>query len=361
MPLFTSSFSRKVPDKGFAKKILFSMVLGTFLVLLAENIARMKGLEPNVRDSAGLWASQRALASDLGRNAVLIAGASRSQLGLDLAVLGKRLEKVPVQLSIDGSPFIDVLENLANDESIKGSILVSAPVEKMLDDQKSKHVQQWISFYENKYRGLWQPKIEERLKANLMTLSSLYSSMVPPELWPDILFGSRRIYPNYLVTRSNRQRDADYTKVKMPMFYLRRGLRHLGKSIGDNRFSSVGDFEEQVVAEVLKEKNRLKITETNISRLKAALQKLTDRGVKIALINFPKSGVVEKIDDIRFPKTVWKQAQDNLSVSPLVKFIDYRDYESLDFNCPDGSHIDVSQKSQFTHELLNVLIKKGAV
>ncbi|THB69252.1 MAG: hypothetical protein D6B27_00860 [Gammaproteobacteria bacterium] len=361
MPLYTSSFSRKVPDDGLAKKLLLSLVAGAFIVVLAENIARLKGLEPNVRDSAGLWASQRELASDLGGGAVIIVGSSRSQLGIDLEVINRELEKIPVQLSVDGSPFLEVLENLAEDGDVAGSILVSAPIEKMFNKQERGKAGKWIDFYKSEFRGLWQPKIEEILKANLMSFSALYSSIVPPDLWPEILLGNRSIGANYLITKTNRGRDADYTKVKMPMFYLQRGLRHFGRSVENNRFTSVSDFEKKVVAEVLKERNMLSISADDVSRLRNALQKLTDRGVKVTLINFPKSGIVEKIDDIRYPKSTWIQAKKKLSISPLVTFIDYRDYENLDFECPDGSHIDVSQKSQFTHELLNVLIKEGAV
>ncbi len=340
---------------------MFSIIVGVFLVLLLENIVRFKGLESNVRDNPGLWSSYRGLASDLGEEAIIIVGASRSQLGLDLSVINRELGKVPIQLSIDGATFIEVLENLAEDDSIKGEVWVSASMEKMIPWDEHRLASNWISHYENDFMGLWQPKIEQRLKASLMSVSALYSSIIPPQMWPEILFGQRKLPPQYLMTFANRERDADYTKVSMPNFYVQRVMRHFGGKLGGNKFANINKLEEAVVEAVKKEKIKEVPSDLKLSRLVSALQKLSGRGVKVNLINFPKSGAVEKIDDIRYPKQNWDAVAKKISISPLINVVDYRDYSNLDFYCPDGSHIDQSQKSEFTRELIKVLVGKYSV
>lgn len=361
MPSYTSSFSRKLPNDNLAKKIMLSIIVGVLMVLFLENIVRFKGLEPNVRDNSGLWSSHRGLASDLGEKAIIIVGGSRSQLGLDLDVIDNELDKVTVQLSIDGSPFLEVLENLAEDYNIRGEIWISAHLENMVPREEHSLPVKWIRHYEKNFVGLWQPKIEQRLKASLMSVSALYSSIIPPQIWPEILLGKRKLSPQYLMTFANRERDADYTKVSMPNFYVQRFMRNFGGKLGSKEYASVNKLEEAVVEAVKKEKVREVPSDLKLSRLVSALQKLSGRGVKVNLINFPKSGAVEKIDDIRYPKQNWDAVAKKISFSPLINVIDYRDYSNLDFHCPDGSHIDQSQKSEFTRELIKVLVGKNSV
>ena len=100
------------------------------ILILALTVAAFEwelgrlGYVANASESDARWLHERARASQLGPRALILVGASRIQLGLDLEVLRKETGLEPVQLALDGSGGIPLLAGLARDPSIKGTSLV---------------------------------------------------------------------------------------------------------------------------------------------------------------------------------------------------------------------------------------------
>lgn len=357
MPLSTSNFRRAIPSNYKTKHLVLGLLVGLLLILATENMIRMAGGLPDVRDTKELWASNRARASALGKDVIIIVGSSRVQLGIDLKELERFSSKKVVQLAIDGSSYLDILDHLAEDQSVMGTILISSNLQKLYSNTRNERPRNWIEFYDQNYRNLWSPKIEQRLKASLQSISALYSNIIPIESLAPILFSKARIMDPYLTTLPSRERNADYSKVKMPAFYINRVIRNLGYALPHKSYKSHDEFAHEVIRITKEHHKEKEYKAEKFVQLESALVKLKSRGVKVAIIHFPLSGLVETINDIRYPKRKWDEITSKLNAT----FIDYRDYPQLRYNLADGSHLDFRQKGEFTKRLAAILMEKGVI
>jgi len=355
MPSSTFSFDPDVISGRHTRVILFGLLMGMFLVLITENVIRYRGGEADVRDTAELWASQRARASNIGKDALILVGSSRIQLDLNLDILAKATGLKPVQLAIDGSPYLEVLENLANDKSVIGTVLISTTLRKLSPGIDAIRVNKWLDVYEKKYRNLWYPKREQRLKAWLQSVSALYANITPLEkLIPLIFDNKKKLGEIYLKTLPSRERNADYSLVDMPGFYIRRVERDLGYPLPEEAYASPGSFRDSVIRVTKENYIEYKTDPKKLRRIKAAIGKLKSRGLEVIITRFPSSGLVESISDIRHPRQLWDKVVSGLG----VRFIDYKDYPELVYQLPDGSHLDKTQKPQFTRDFTRILLQK---
>jgi hypothetical protein len=333
------------------------LVVGLLLVLVAEGVIRLAGGVPNVRDTAELWARQRGRASALADDALILVGSSRIQLGMDLSEIERLSGKRAVQLAIDGSTYLDVLDHLADDSTVTGTLLISSNLRKLYDNGQNERPRQWIAFYDKEYRNLWSPSIEQRLKAYLQSTSALYANLIPIDALGPLLMKQVRLADPYLKTLPSRERNADYSKVRMPDAYVKRVLRQLGHAIPPKTYSNMDEFGRTVIKVAEAHRNEFHFEPEQLRHVEKALQKLKQRGVKVAIIQFPVSGLMEALNDIRYPKQVWDEATAPLSAT----IIDYRDYPQLRFKLVDGSHLDIRQKREFTRRLTMILVEKGVL
>lgn len=354
MPSSTFSFDTAMSDEKHIKAILLGMLIGLLLILAVENLVRLKGGRPDVRDTPELWASQRARASAIGADALILVGSSRIQLDLDLDILARNTGLEPVQLAIDGSPYLEVLENLAEDDTVTGTVLISTTLRKLFPSINAMRVNNWIAVYEGKYRNLWFPEKEQLIKAGLQSMSALYANILPlDELLPLLLDDSKTTGDVYLKTFPSRERTADFSLVKMPDFYLRRVQRELGQRLPAEAYASHDSFRDAVIRMTKENYSIFNADTKKLQRVRTAMDKLKSRGVDVILVRFPVSGLVESISDIRYPQLLWDKVVSDLG----VRLIDYKDYPKLAYQLPDGSHLDKTQKSQFTLDFANILMK----
>lgn len=357
MPLSTSNFKRAMPGPATARYLLCGLLAGFLLVLVAENIIRLAGGTPNVRDTAELWASQRARASALGHNAIIMVGASRIQLGMDLEEIEKISGKKAVQLAIEGSPYLDLLDHLADDAAVKGTILISSGLSKLSESGQNTRVREWVEFYDREFRHLWSPSAEQRLKAVLQSSSALYANIIPLDILGSRLLHKGQITDPYIKTLPSRERNADYFRIDWTHLYIKRIKRNLGFPLPAKKYTNLDEFGRAVIQVAKTQRREFIFNPERYVRIEKALRKIEDRGVKVAIINFPVSGLVEAIEEIRCPQSGWKAVAGHLSAT----FIDYRDYPQLQFNLADGSHLDMRQKGEFTRRLAAILKDKGVI
>jgi len=319
----------------------------------------MAGDIPTVHDSLELWSVQRSLASSLGDRALIIVGASRTLVGIDLETLKQETGLEPVQLSVDGSGFIPVLEDLAIDPRVTGTVLVSATAGNIVSEDAKDRAWEWVAAYNGKYRGLFSPTLEARIRSYLSEHLSFYASQIPPPLLLELLFRDKRVDINY-ITRRNRQTDADYSMVKMPVYYMERVLRHLGKEAGSPGLRNMQEFNTYMEDEIRK----LPMGSTaefleGLRRLILLTDAIHAHGGKVIYLRMPTDKHIRIIDEKRYPRRLF---WDRLTTIPYASTINSRDYPGLQFmDLPDGSHIDIHDKTRFTRNLAGILIKQGMV
>ncbi len=343
---------------GGHKTASFSVLLGMFiaaaLICIFEFALRMNGMEPHNNDTKELWAAQRVKASALGKKAVILVGSSRIQLGIDLDNLGKKLGLQPVQLAIDGAECQPVLEDLANDPDIEGTILVALTTGRWKGKTKLNKADEWLSFYHAEYKGLFFPTMERLIKTKMQNVSNIYSSGVPLKDLLLVAVGKRKPPTSYLITNESRERNADYNLVPQPYFYLARAIRHLGIHVDLKGEVSFSQAVQKIRAKIPKLTHR-PATADDYTYINALTRRLQLKGAQVVYIRFPTSGLVWEIDEANKPKDKFWDQFAKYSIAPTIHF---KDYPVLDFNLADGSHLDQKQKHEFTENIAEIIKRK---
>ena len=337
------------------------ILLGAVLILIAF-IAAMelqlaaKGFHPTVMDSEALWQAERARAQTLGERALIIVGASRVQLGLNLDVLRQITGLEPVQLAIDGTSSLPVLEGLARDPNIRGTVLVDY-YDPMLEPEIA-HDRAYI------YEEHFEKSVTTRLLPNYAWIENNLS-----QRWRRMLRsyadGSRpltslltRIFgnavPQYLITLPDRSRLADYRQVDMPGFYYGRVIRELGESeIRLSPGATYNDLQRLLESRIEQLQPRDGVVSMSQERLKyldSLVRAIQERGGRVIFVVMPASGMVRDIERRWYPRSrFW----DRLVAQTSARTIHFEDVPSLrDFECLDGSHLDYRDQVRFTTALI---------
>src|SRR4051812_27796643 len=124
VPSSISSSSPPLPRCPWWAVLAGALFACTAFISLMEFALAQRRVSPTIVDSKALWVEERARASALGERALVLVGASRMQLDVDLDVLRRRTRLEPVQLAIDGTSFMPILAGLAADPSFRGSVIV---------------------------------------------------------------------------------------------------------------------------------------------------------------------------------------------------------------------------------------------
>jgi hypothetical protein len=305
--------------------LLIAILVAVCLLGGIEWRLREAGFRPNVRDSVELWASQRARASQLGN----------------------------VQLAIDGSSNLPVLEDLANDPSVTGTILVSTHAGLLIPKARPDRADEWVKSYNESYRGLYSPVIETHLKSSLMAYSALYSSALPFDLFPSVITGEYQ-KDQYLITERNRERDADHRLVKMPDFYATRVVLHLGGLDGRTGARNLDEF-NQLVSSAIKALPQQDNSDyfKQLAYVYSLAGKIQERGGRVGFLRMPTDKWVWITDEKRYPRAMF---WDLFAVGSPVPTFHFKDFARLaEHDLPDGSHIDKRDKRQFTRSLAEIL------
>lgn len=364
MPSSTSNsdihlVQRTLPGGRWLTPFALGVVL---LVLVAgglEYALAARGFKPTVVDSAQVWSGERARATALGQRALILIGASRSQLDVDLPAMADATGKVPVQLAIDGSSYLPVLKDLADDPGVKGTIVID--FQGGVPDPAYQGASNLYVDYAARQRArathLDFVHAEAALSSFRQRLMRSYADGTGPFSALMVRALAPRATPQYLVTLPSRERDADYSKVAMPAFYYQRVVRNAG--IEDvpqfQDYASLDGFLAGRIRELSPASTNG--MDTNGQVLAGMVRRIEARGGKVVFVMYPRSGLVRAADDVRYPRTLF---WDPLVAMAGGKGIYFADVPALaGFTCPDGSHLDVRDKKRFTQALAEAIKAHG--
>lgn len=349
---------RAVPVLAWRRVLAGALVVLVLFIASMELRLAARGFSASINDSESLWIEARDKASHLGDRSLVLIGGSRIQLGLDLDQLRRETALEPVQLAIDGSSFIPVLDGLAADPAIRGTVLVEYADHLVLAAMNGRdNASAYQEAFERSRRhsgwpdgAMFEAHVASRLKDSLRgfadgarPIDSLMKRILVP----------RPTQP-YLVMRRNRSRKADYSKVPMPDFYYARVVRNLGEPLtlpADATYQDIDRYLEERIS-------RLRPAPTaqlgpGIRHVREAVRRIAARGGRVIFVVLPTSGYVKAINDRRYPrKLFWEVFASSIGTQTLH----FEDESSLrGFTCPDGSHLDQRDRTRFTSLLVAAL------
>ncbi|MEN3292261.1 MAG: hypothetical protein V7642_1514 [Burkholderiales bacterium] len=325
--------------------------LMTVAVAMEVQLGRM-GFVSAVQDSQERWEKERLRASRLGNKALILVGASRIQLGVDLDILRKETGLEPVQLAIDGSAFTPVLAGLAADPAIRGTIIVDYYDHAV--GVRGGTAETYQRDFESHGAGktALSPYLEsekfltEWIREHLLSYAdgaNPFNSLFIRILNDD---GARLV----LTTLPDRSRLGDYSRVRMPDYYYRRVARTLG--LDEKTFASSTESSlKKLVESQTSENNAEFVRNTRI--LKQLVSRIESRGGKVSFLAMPSGGMVREIEERRYPREKFWDPFVKEMGAPAVRSVDHPLLK--EFTCPDGSHLDFRDRAEFTMAMTHAL------
>lgn len=344
MHSFTSNSNSRLPTEHWIKTWIIVLFIVTTTVFSWEIYCRFIGFQPDgVADTADLWVKIRKKAVLLGKDAVILVGASRIQLGINTEAMSYYSPSHPTQLAIDGSYFLPILTNLANDPKITGTVIVDLEVDKLNPTLTNGYAEELVNYYEwskvHSNASFYQI-IEDDLRTKFDGLFAFRTIGANPKtLFLRNLIGSAYANTNYLTTLPDRSRKADYKLVSQVNIYQSRLQRNLG-------------------AETLTSLHTVNWPEFNqyVINLQNLVEKIQKRGGRVIFVRFPTDKGIWQIDETRFPRHLFWDAMAKNTTAETIHFKDYPELSK--YNLPDGSHLDYRDAIPFTKFLSQLIFKK---
>ena len=327
---------------------------------MLEALLFAHGIQPTVTDSEARWQKERNRASDLGAQALILVGASRMQIDVDLDEARRLTGLEPVQLAVSGANWIPIFQGLAADPEIRGTVLVDVD-EKYIAEPDTEHtnvVNEALIYQEHFQRRHGRPspsdQAEEWLGDRLRSKLRSYADDATP--WQSLVYRAfaGADSSQYITTGPDRSRAADFSRVPDPAVLLPLSLRNLGRNIPLSYKQSVETRRaelQRAVAALQPEDNSTFVDETRT--LRSMVEAIANRGGRVYFIRMPQSGWAAESNARRFPRLrFWDQFAEGIGAPTLNS----SDVESLSgFPCPDAFHLDYRDRTNFTAALISAL------
>jgi len=300
-----------------------------------ELLVRDAGLGPAYVDNKTLWADTRHRLNKQGQDAIVLLGASRMQRAVDVNTMIDRFDRPVFQLSVEGSSYLPVLENLAVDPRISGTVVVSIAPAFTFNRLLSQLDQGGQSKYLRHYsKQSYARRLEQRLTLFLqgrvafraprarptVVVPELMKSGTLPSLASNTIFRNRVVHVNYDLM------PGDNTDEGIAAHYVR-------------------NVEPYTRAEF----------ESVVRYIATIVRMLRQKGADVYFVRLPSAGAVKTLEHEYFPREqFWGVLERNVDAT----FVHYADYPELEgFLSKDGSHIDSAHIVEFTRLFADVLTR----
>lgn len=335
---------RDIPARPWRQISLVALLLFALLLTGWELYWRAYGAQPSYRNSNGQWAQQRRrIDTGEGGKTVLI-GSSRVLFDVQLPVWEKLAGERPIQLALEGTSSVLMLEDLAADPNFTGRLLVGVAPD--------------LFFSGFAYRGdalaYYHKQSLTQRSGNWLSMHLLepyfafddpdfaLATVVKRQAWP-LRPGMRQSTD----VRKLRVSDADrnthiWSKVETDPDY-----RALARSIWAQRFSGPPPPNMDTPTKLRA------VIDTQIQRAVVAVAKLRARSVQVLFVRPPSAGRYLAFENQVFPRA---QTWDVLLKRTGVPGIHFQDYPELQgYNLPEWSHLAAADAQRFTAALYGIV------
>lgn len=336
---------RDIPSQPWGPILLAAVVMTALLLTGWESYWRAFGATPAYRNSDGAWAAQRRrIDSGEGGSTVLI-GSSRILFDVQLPVWERFTGERPIQLAIEGTSPVPVLEDLAKDRAFTGRLLVGVAPElffsgfayrgdvipgyhRQTPSQRSGH---WLSSHLlEPFLAFYDPDFA-------------LDTVIRRQAWP--------LRPGMALHRPVRKlmtmQDADrnshmWRKVETDPQY-----RALARGIWEERLNGPPPPGMDTPARLQK------TIDAQIDRAVAAVATLRARGVQVLFVRPPSIGPYYAFEQKVFPRARTWDVLLRRTGAPGIHFEDYPQLQGYDQ--PEWSHLSASEATRFTQALMPIV------
>ena len=349
MPSSTSNseLARPVPVRDVPARAWKPIVFGALVVFLAaigawEAYWRAYGAVPSFSNSDAEWAQQR---RRVGAHTTVLTGASRILFDVNLDVWENTVGGRPIQLALEGTSSVPVIEALADDPSFTGRLLVGvAPdlffsgfayrksaFEYAKKEGPSQRVGNWLS------RLLVEPYFA------FYDADFALPTVIWRQSWPERPGKPVGLRVRKLLVQPGADRNSQmWDKVASDPEY-----RELCRK------TWAQDFDD-MPPDMATPEARQKRFDEQIDKAAAAVAKLRARGVAVVFVRAPSVSEYYAFEQKYFPRAAtW----DKLLAKTGAPGIHFEDYPQLNgYELPEWSHLSAPEARRFTAQLAPLVV-----
>jgi len=310
-----SKYDRALPGDAIRPAALIGLIVMIVMMSGWELYWRGDGSIPSYRNSEGLWAIERRRVDDIEGEKTVLAGSSRMFFNTQLDVWERVSGERPIQLSLEGTSPITLMESLAED-----------PDTQWLGQQISMLIEPYLAFYHRDY-----------------SLFAVIKRQPFPRREGVFFEMDVRRLATYTKDRNARM----YAKVETDDEYA-----EIAKEIWAQFHRPIEDLSEEELAAGMENHN------AQIDRAVAATKKLQEKGVEVIFVRHPFEGIYDVIEPMYFPRA---GGWDVLIERTGALGVHFRDHEELQgFSLPESSHLAAADSDRFTEALYRLIERELA-
>lgn len=328
---------RALPDRPLRPAWLLALALFALALLGWELYWRDFGVVPGYRNSDGAWALQRRRIDRGEGDATVIIGSSRVLFDIQLPVWERMTGKRPIQLALEGTSPVFVLEDLADDPDFRGRLLVGvSPVLFFADFSRRAGV---LPYYReqtpSQRAGQWlSMQLLEPWLAWYDPDFALFT-VLERQPWPP-----RPGVPPEVSVRKLSVADADRNTRMWHKVADDPDYRALTRDIWARLLSRPPPPRQAAVA----------LRDRQIERAAAAVARLHARGVPVVFVRAPSSHLWWQVEQAAFPRA---ETWDALLAATGAPGIHFEDHPQLrGYELPEWSHLSAADAEPWTEALV---------
>ena len=352
MPSSTSSsdsaavahgYDRRLPERSLQNGTLTALAVCLVLMTGWELYWRAFDVAPSYRNSEGLWAIQRRRIDRGEGNKTVLTGSSRMYFDLQLEAWETESGERPIQLSLEGTSPVTVMESLADDEDFRGILIVGVSPGLFFSgfEYREKAIRRYVE--ESPAQWLGQ-RISMPFEPYLRFYFFDYAlfTVIKRQAWPERAGVKPPMEVRKLANFSADRNARLWSRVENDPAY-----RELAKTIWADGFIPIEERDEEWLGQALETRAK------QIDRAVAATLKLQERGIEVVFVTNPYEGHYAVSEPMYNPRELtW----DVLLARSGALGIHWEDHAELQgYWLPEWSHMSGSEADRYTKALYHLM------
>jgi hypothetical protein len=333
----------------FAKAALFVVIVVSATFIGWELQLRSQGRGISYDDGGSLWSNKRKQVYQPADKATVFIGSSRIKYDLDIPTWKKITGDEPIQLANVGSSPRLILDNLAADKNFKGKLVID--------------VTEFLFFSP-------APFVDETPTKNLdyykhETPAQKFSFLVNRTLEDNLIFIDKEEYSLNALLAGTRVPNRpgvyefpDFPSGFTPVSADRQNYMTDALVNDSNQLKQVTNV-WAMFGEMAKNAPPVPdaVYDSIIRSVKTACDKIKARGGQVIFVRTPSSGPLRAMEKMAFPREKFWNKLLAVTGYPGIHFEDHAPIAK--FECPEFSHLSMSQAVNFTKAFISILEEKG--
>ena len=334
---------RDIPDRPWGG--IFWAALALFLLLMAawEMHWRAYGSVPGYRNSDGEWVAQRRRIDEGEGDATVLVGSSRTLFDIQLPVWESLAAERPIQLALEGTSAVPMLEDLAKDPNFHGRLLVGVAPDLFFSGFT----------YRGKALDLYAKQGPSQRSGNWLsqTLIEPYFAFYDPDFALNTVLRRQTwwplrpgVPPNLRVRKLVVQTSIDRNSRMWDKLVTDADYRAIARATWAENFTEAPPPDMNTPEKLQKKIN------DQIDRATAAVKILRARGVPVVFLRLPSVDNYYAFEQKVFPRAKTWDVLLQRSGAPGIHFEDYPQLQG--YNLPEWSHLAGPDADRLTAQLV---------